>query len=46
MAQSSSNNGGSRDGRVSPRELTQAAKETVKELPGFPPQSVNGLQLD
>ena len=46
MAQSSSNNGGSRDGRVSPRELTQAAKETVKDLTGFPPESVTGLQRD
>jgi Gas vesicle synthesis protein GvpO len=46
MAQSSSKNGGSRDGKVSARELTLAAKETVKDLTGFPPESVTGLQWD
>jgi Gas vesicle synthesis protein GvpO len=46
MAQSSSSNGGSRDGKVSARELTLAAKETVRDLTGFPPESVTGLQRD
>src|SRR5262245_20311388 len=46
MAQSSSNNGGSRDGKVSARDLTLAAKETVNDLTGFAPESVTGLQWD
>jgi hypothetical protein len=46
MAQSSSNSGGSTDNRVSARELTLAAKETVQDLTGFPPESVTGLQWD
>jgi Gas vesicle synthesis protein GvpO len=40
MAQSSSNS------RPSARELTLAAKETVRDLTGFPPESVTGLQKD
>jgi gas vesicle protein GvpO len=42
MAQSSSNS----DGRVSARELTLAAKETVQDLTGFAPESVTALQWD
>ena len=43
MAQSSSN---SSDGKVSARELTLAAKETVQDLTGFAPESVTALQWD
>jgi len=32
--------------RLSARELTAIAKETVAELTGFPPESVSGLQWD
>jgi gas vesicle protein GvpO len=32
--------------RMSARDLTTTAKETVAELTGYPPESVSGLQWD
>jgi hypothetical protein len=34
------------DGRLSARELTLSAKETIEDLTGYPPESVSGLQWD
>ena len=39
MAQSSNSNG-----RLSARELTRLARESVEELTGYPPESVSGLE--
>jgi Gas vesicle synthesis protein GvpO len=36
----------SQDGRLSARDLTISARETVKDLTGFEPESVSGLQWD
>ena len=36
----------SQDGRLSARDLTISAKETVRDLTGFEPESVSGLQWD
>ena len=44
MAESASNDG--KDARISARDLTIAARETVQDLTGFPPESVSGLQWD
>jgi hypothetical protein len=41
MAQSSSDNG-----RMSARDLTLTAKQTVEDLTGFTPESVSGFQWD
>jgi hypothetical protein len=37
---------GGSDGKLSARDLTLAAKETVEDLTGFDSESVSGLQWD
>jgi hypothetical protein len=37
---------GSGDGRLSTKELTEAALRTVKELTGYEPEAVTGLEWD
>jgi len=37
---------GGSDGKLSARDLTLAAKETVEDLTGFESESVSGLQWD
>jgi hypothetical protein len=44
MADSNSNDG--KDGRLSARDLTIAARETIEDLTGYPPEAVTGLQWD
>lgn len=44
MAESTSNDG--QDGRLSARDLTLAARETIQDLTGYPPEAVSGLQWD
>jgi Gas vesicle synthesis protein GvpO len=44
MAESRSNDG--KDGRLSARDLTIAARETIEDLTGYPPEAVSGLQWD
>src|ERR671919_3103926 len=44
MADSTSSDGS--EGRLSARDLTIAARETVQDLTGFPPETVSGLQWD
>lgn len=49
MADSTHDGKGRQNGKARPltaRELTVAAKETITELTGFPPESVCGLQWD
>ena len=45
MAESTSNEGKD-DGRLSARDLTIAARETIEDLTGYPPEAVSGLQWD
>ena len=44
MADSDRSNGAGN--RMSARELTLVAKETVADLTGYPPEAVSGLQWD
>src|SRR5215216_4330989 len=44
MAESTANNNS--DGRLSARELTLAARQTVGELTGYSAESVSGFQWD
>ncbi len=44
MAESTSNDG--KDAGLSARDLTIAARETVQDLTGYPPEAVSGLQWD
>ncbi len=44
MAESTRNE--SSDGRLSARDLTLAAKETIEELTGYTPEAVSGFQWD
>ena len=44
MPDSASNHG--KDARLSARDLTIAARETVQDLTGYPPEAVSGLQWD
>jgi Gas vesicle synthesis protein GvpO len=44
MAESTGNDG--KDGRLSARDLTIAARETIEDLTGYPPEAVSGLQWD
>jgi Gas vesicle synthesis protein GvpO len=44
MAESTSNDGQGR--RLSARDLTIAARETIQDLTGYPPEAVSGLQWD
>lgn len=47
MADSSdSNEGDAPDGRLSARDLTLAAKQTIEELTGYPAEAVTGFQWD
>jgi hypothetical protein len=45
MAEPTTNSGDDGE-RISARELTLSAKETVKDLTGYPPEAVSGLQWD
>ena len=44
MAESTNSDG--KGDRLSARDLTIAARETIEELTGYPPESVSGLQWD
>jgi hypothetical protein len=47
MAESSDNTeGGSSDGRLSARDLTLAARQTIEELTGYRAEAVSGFQWD
>jgi hypothetical protein len=45
MAEASTSSDGKGD-RLSARDLTIAARETVADLTGYPPEAVTGLQWD
>ena len=44
MAESTTEDGAG--GRLSARELTRSARETIADLTGYPPETVSGLQWD
>jgi Gas vesicle synthesis protein GvpO len=44
MAESTSSDG--KGERLSARDLTIAARETIKDLTGYPPEAVSGMQWD
>ncbi len=44
MAESTNSDG--RPDKISARDLTIAARETIEDLTGYPPESVSGLQWD
>jgi len=44
MAKSTSSDG--KGERLSARDLTIAARETIKDLTGYPPEAVSGMQWD
>jgi hypothetical protein len=44
MADSTSSDG--KGDRLSARDLTIAARDTIRDLTGYPPESVSGLQWD
>lgn len=44
MAESTNSDG--RPDKISARELTVAARQTIQDLTGYPPESVSGLQWD
>src|ERR671915_2399050 len=44
MAESTNSDG--RGDRLSARDLTIAARDTIRDLTGYPPESVSGLQWD
>jgi hypothetical protein len=44
MAESTKDSGAGE--RISARDLTRIAKETVADLTGYPPETVSGLQWD
>ena len=44
MAESASSDG--RGDKLSARDLTIAARQTIQDLTGYPPESVSGLQWD
>jgi hypothetical protein len=44
MAESTSSDG--KGDRLSARDLTIAARETIRDLTGYPPESVSGMQWD
>jgi hypothetical protein len=47
MAESTHNEGGdSSNGRLSARELTLAARQTIEDLTGYKPEAVTGFQWD
>jgi hypothetical protein len=47
MAESTRNQGGgSSDGRLSARDLTLAARQTIEELTGYNAEAVTGFQWD
>jgi hypothetical protein len=47
MAESTRNKGGdSSNGRMSARDLTLAARQTVEDLTGYKPEAVTGFQWD
>jgi Gas vesicle synthesis protein GvpO len=44
MAESANSDG--RGDRISARDLTIAARQTIEDLTGYPPESVSGFQWD